>query len=143
MVFITTYCAYTDAKNRMIPDNITIPVLLAGVVYHLSLGNGSPFFIKGMIPGFIIWLLALFRPDWIGAGDGKLLIAMGGWLGWLPVCIVILIAYYVALVWSLMKKYFRKQQPSDIPFGVCIFAGLLLYGIPVQFIVERVRLIGS
>lgn len=142
VVLFTALCAYTDYLEYLIFDKITVPLLIIGVLFHLLFGNGVGFSLLGSIPGLIVLILATLWPNKIGAGDGKLLMSIGAWLGWLPVCVIFLFAYYFAVLWSLFKIYIQKKGHTGIPFGVCVFGGVLLYG-PISILFyERVRMLG-
>ncbi|MEW6697284.1 MAG: A24 family peptidase [Bacillota bacterium] len=142
IALVTAYCAYTDIKGYFIRNMVVIPVFIAGISYHVFCKTGGCFALKGTLPGLVIFLIAVFKPQWIGAGDGKLLMAIGAWLGWQPAIIIILAAYYSGVLWSLIKIRVRKGNTSGIPFAVCIFLGVIVYGVSVNLFTERVNLFG-
>ena len=74
--------SYSDLRARRIPNALIVIGLIAGVLYHLWLQGftGISYSLAGSVTG-----LALFVPFYLlkamGAGDVKLLAAMGSWLG--------------------------------------------------------------
>ncbi|MEG6617500.1 A24 family peptidase [Peptococcaceae bacterium 1198_IL3148] len=129
ILLTTLYCAYTDLKNYLIYNKVTVPVFIGGIIYHTVLGNGFLFSIKGTIIGIFILILAAITKK-IGEGDGKLLVAIGSWLGWLPTFLVLIIAMMLAAVWTLFI-HLKKILNRKIPFGVCIFGGVILLGVVI------------
>src|SRR5690348_16655973 len=84
-----------DVRTRRIPNALTfggaaLGVLMATIAHG---GSGAISSLLGLIVG-----LALFLPFWLlrglGAGDVKLMAALGAWLG-MPV--VLMVAFYTAL----------------------------------------------
>ncbi len=73
----------TDLRSRRIPNLLTYPLMLAGLGYHAALQGwaGLGFSAAGLGLGFGLLLLP-FLLGFIGAGDVKLLAAVGAWLGW-------------------------------------------------------------
>ena len=142
--------AQADVRTRKIPNSLTFPAILLGLLTHLALAGREGFLasLAGMavvgvalIPG---WLLR-----WMGAGDVKLMAAMGAWLAY-PHAVIALLASLIAggviaagvalrrralgaavrntgfaLMWS-----FQRQSPAffvttgiRFPFALAILAG--------------------
>lgn len=74
--------AALDIWRFRIPNALTIPALLAGLAYHLLHGGWSDAgaSLAGAIFG-VACLVALYAIGVMGAGDLKLLAAVGAWLG--------------------------------------------------------------
>lgn len=96
VLLLVTTAARTDVLTRKIPNFLTFPALLLALVTHLVLGGRDGFLtaLAGMtvagaalIPG---WLMR-----WMGAGDVKLMAAVGAWLGF-PQALIALLASLVA-----------------------------------------------
>jgi prepilin peptidase CpaA len=79
--FITA-AAVTDYHSRKIPNWLTVPAAVAGLLYHSFApgGFGPLMALAGFAVGFVLLLL-----PWIlgggGMGDVKMLAALGAWLG--------------------------------------------------------------
>ena len=73
--------AWLDIKYRKIPNWFTFPAMLTGVVLNLIFNlEGWYLSLLGLVVGFLI-LLIPFILGGIGAGDVKLLMALGAFLG--------------------------------------------------------------
>jgi leader peptidase (prepilin peptidase)/N-methyltransferase len=121
-----------DMDHQLLPDSITLPLLWAGLALslaHQQLGTGALFLppstaLVGAMAGYlslwsVYWLFKLTTgKEGMGYGDFKLLAALGAWLGWqmLPL-IVILSALVGAVVGIAMILFFRHQASKPIPFG--------------------------
>jgi leader peptidase (prepilin peptidase)/N-methyltransferase len=84
----------------------------------------------------VYWLFKLATgKDGIGYGDFKLLAALGAWLGWMMLPVIVLLSSAVGAVVGLSLIAFRgHHRDRPIPFGPFLAAaGLiaLLYGQPL------------
>lgn len=81
--------AAIDQRTSILPDALTVPLILAGMVAAVATGGGGPTpvdaaataaFAYGIV---LLTALLMYRahPGGIGGGDYKLLAAMGAWLG--------------------------------------------------------------
>jgi prepilin peptidase CpaA len=71
-----------DLRAWRIPNAVTFPAALAGIVYHAAVGGVSGLQMSSL--GLLVGLGILFIPfvlGGMGGGDVKLLAALGAWLG--------------------------------------------------------------
>ncbi|MGB5944825.1 A24 family peptidase [Paenisporosarcina sp.] len=72
----------TDFQDRKILNIVTLPAILGGCMYHFYTAGLEGFYFSGQ--GFLVGLGLLIIPflmGGIGAGDVKLLAAIGAWKG--------------------------------------------------------------
>jgi prepilin peptidase CpaA len=84
IVFLTAVAitAVTDVWKFKVYNVLTLPLLCSGLVYHGYVGGSSEFAVSltGALFGFGI-LLTFYVMGGMGAGDVKLMAAVGAWLG--------------------------------------------------------------
>jgi leader peptidase (prepilin peptidase)/N-methyltransferase len=127
--------AVIDWDTRLLPDTMTLSLLWSGLACS-TLGWTIPptTAIWGCMTGFMaLWSIAwLFRlatgKEGMGAGDFKLLAALGAWLGWQAILPIALLASVVGVVVTVpLKLAGRLQSGEPIPFGPFLAgAGLLV-----------------
>jgi leader peptidase (prepilin peptidase)/N-methyltransferase len=127
-VFLT-WClvamTFIDLDKMLLPDQITLPLLWLGLL--LGIGNiyvNSVDAIIGAAAGYlslwsVYWLFKLATgKEGMGYGDFKLLAALGAWLGWQYLPIVILLSSFVgAIIGITYLSLTKKGQQQPIPFG--------------------------
>lgn len=136
--------AFIDLEHKIIPNRLTIPLLLAGLVFKAWVGELPAAIIGGIIGGGILFLVAVLYPKGMGMGDVKLLAMLGVYLGWEKVLFVLFIASLLALVivsiLILLKKATRKDP---IPFGTFLsVAALSMLYFPGLVIIGRGLFVG-
>lgn len=131
-----------DIKKQLLPDNITLPLLWLGLILNLEgLFTDSYSSILGAVFGYLsLWIVYhLFRlatgKEGMGYGDFKLLAALGAWMGWQLLPVIIIFSSLVgAIVGIAMIMTRRQQQGQPIPFGPFLAAAgwlALLWGQPI------------
>lgn len=133
--------AFIDLDTQLLPDDITLPLLWAGLAFAL-LGGLVP--LDSAVIGAIAGYLALWLVFWafklatgkegLGYGDFKLLAALGAWLGWAALPQIILLSSIVGAVSGITLVLLRRQQRgAAMPFGPFLAAAgwLALMGVDV------------
>jgi len=123
-----------DADTQLIPDSIVLPLMWLGLamsLFHPINGNAeSTLFIPptdaivGAMAGYltlwsIFWLFKLVTgKDGMGYGDFKLLAALGAWLGWQQLPMIIMMSAVVGAAINITLILARgKDRSIPIPFG--------------------------
>jgi prepilin peptidase CpaA len=81
LVILLSVAVYTDLKERRIPNKLTGPGLVVGLVLAGILEGGFP--VMGLLGAFLALILSfpLVALGGLGAGDAKLLTAVGAFVG--------------------------------------------------------------
>jgi leader peptidase (prepilin peptidase)/N-methyltransferase len=128
-----------DARTTLLPDQLTLPLLWLGLVAnYFGLFTDLESAVLGAIGGYLsLWLVYhAFRlatgKEGMGYGDFKLLAALGAWLGWQALPMILLLASLVgALVGIALILLRGRDRNIPIPFGPYLAAAgwlVLLWG---------------
>jgi leader peptidase (prepilin peptidase)/N-methyltransferase len=117
--------AFIDLDTFILPDDITLPLLWAGLLFNLAGGyTDLPSAVIGAVAGYlslwaVFWIFKFATgKEGMGYGDFKLLAAIGAWLGWKMLPLVILLSSFVgAVVGILLIVLARRGRDVPIPFG--------------------------
>jgi leader peptidase (prepilin peptidase)/N-methyltransferase len=117
--------AVIDMREQILPDQITLPLLWLGLILSLFGQWVDPFdAIIGAAVGYLsLWsVMQLFKlitgKEGMGYGDFKLNAAIGAWLGWQMVPIVILLSSFLGAVIGLFAIVFLgHDRRSPFAFG--------------------------
>ena len=126
--------AVIDLNTQLLPDDITLPLLWIGLLVNINHGFTD---IKSAVIGAIAGYLSLWSIYWcfklitgkegMGYGDFKLLAAIGAWLGWSMLPLVILFSSLVgALVGIGLILAAKLNKSIPIPFGPYLVGGALI-----------------
>jgi len=98
--------AVTDIWKFKIHNAITLPLLVSGLIYHSVVPGGAGLLasLLGVLFGFFI-LFPFYVMGGMGAGDVKLMAAIGAWLGWYITCIVFLASSLAAGLYAIMLLF--------------------------------------
>jgi leader peptidase (prepilin peptidase)/N-methyltransferase len=128
-----------DFDRQILPDSITLPLLWAGLLLSLpGVFVDSTTSIIGAAAGYLsLWsIYHLFRlltgKEGMGYGDFKLLGAIGAWVGWQALPVVILFSSVVGAAIGIGLILFRGRDHNlPMPFGPFLAAAgwlTLLWG---------------
>ena len=135
-----------DLDHTLLPDVITIPLLWLGLLlslsWHAGLAAPAPTdpssAILGAVCGYLIlwtvyWAFKLITgKDGMGYGDFKLLAALGAWLGWQMLPLILLLSALAGAVIGIALIVLRgRDRNVPIPFGPYLAAAgwiALLWG---------------
>lgn len=114
-----------DFDHQLLPDNITLPLLWLGLLFNVfevfvSLQDA----VIGAMAGYlslwsVYWLFKLLTgKEGMGYGDFKLLAALGAFMGWQALPMIILLSSLVGAAVGILLIVVRKRgRDVPIPFG--------------------------
>jgi leader peptidase (prepilin peptidase) / N-methyltransferase len=114
-----------DMDEMLLPDDMTLLLVWLGLLFNL-LGGLVPLqdAVIGAMAGYlslwsVYWCFKLLtQKEGMGYGDFKLLAALGAWLGWQQLPVIILLASFIGtLIGGCMLLIQNKSRTQPIPFG--------------------------
>ena len=126
--------AFIDLDTFYLPDDITLPLVWLGLLVNMA---GVFVDLQSAVVGAVAGYLVLWCVFWgyklatgkdgMGYGDFKLLAAIGAWLGWKMLPVVILLSSFVgAVIGVSMIVFARHGRNVPIPFGPYLVMGGLI-----------------
>jgi len=146
--------AFIDYDHQILPDDITLPLLWAGLLVNIGGTFATlPSAVLGAAIGYgSLWLVYhAFRlatgKEGMGFGDFKLFAALGAWLGWQQLPLIILFSsFFGALIGLAFILLFGRDRRLPIPFGpfLCVAGWVaLMWGTDLtRYYLQLVRLGG-
>lgn len=114
-----------DVDTQLLPDSITLPLLWAGLLLNsqgLFTDLGSA--VWGAAGGYLIlwsvyWLFKMITgKEGMGYGDFKLLAALGAWMGWQSLPVIIILSSLVGAIIGIAGIIIMGRDKNiPIPFG--------------------------
>jgi leader peptidase (prepilin peptidase) / N-methyltransferase len=132
-----------DIDTQLLPDDITLPLVWAGLLFNLRdvfvpLSSA----VIGAVVGYlslwaVYWLFKLIRgKEGMGYGDFKLLAALGAWLGWQMLPLIVLLSSLVGAAVGLALVALRGRDHNvPLAFGPYLAAAgaiALFWGAPIM-----------
>ena len=131
LTYILIAIALIDLEQRIIPNRLTLPLIILGLTFRAFQGALVPALLGALAGGGLLFLIALVYPKGMGFGDVKLLAMTGIFLGWYQVLISLFVGSFLGVLVMvpllLLKKIERK---TPVPFGPFLVIGALvvMYG---------------
>jgi len=150
LTWILVAVTFIDFDHQIIPDSISLPLVWIGLtlsLFHPSPGTSVLFIapqtaIVGALAGYLsLWsVYHLFRlvtgKEGMGYGDFKLLAALGAWLGWQQLPMIIILSALVGAVLGIALIVVRgRDRNVPMPFGPFLAAAgwlAMMYGQQIQ-----------
>lgn len=139
LAFALVVSTFVDLSHRIIPDEITKPGIVLGLIASVLLPSlhGTASHLQGFLLGAVGGLVGggslyltgllgdwLFKKESMGGGDVKLLAMAGTVLGWQLVLLTFFLAPMLALVPGLILML--RKGDHTIPYGPFLALGLLI-----------------
>ncbi|TAK72190.1 MAG: prepilin peptidase [Betaproteobacteria bacterium] len=126
--------SFIDFDTQLLPDSITQPLLWTGLLLNLG---GTFVDLGSAVIGVAAGYLSLWSVYWgfriatgkegMGFGDFKLLAAVGAWLGWQMLPLVVLASSVVGAVSGISLMLLAKHGRNvPIPFGPYLAAAAVI-----------------
>lgn len=118
--------AFIDWDTTLLPDDITLPLLWAGLIASALGWTAVPLSdaLWGAVAGYlslwsIYWLFKLVTgKEGMGYGDFKLFAALGVWFGWTGLMPIILMSSVIGAVVGIALKFSSGlREGGYVPFG--------------------------
>lgn len=114
-----------DIDHKLLPDQITLPLLWLGLIVN-SFELFVPFIdaFWGAVAGYLVlwsvyWIFKLVTgKEGMGFGDFKLLAALGAWMGWQALPLILIFSSLVGTIIGIAILIINKQgRDTTLPFG--------------------------
>jgi leader peptidase (prepilin peptidase)/N-methyltransferase len=131
-----TLVSFIDLSHRIIPDVISLPGILIGLVISLfypqmsfknaligvALGGGSLYVVASLYQ-------LVTKREGMGFGDVKLLAMIGAFIGWKGVLFTILCSSFIGSVIGVVLMLMSSETDSKyaVPFGPFLSLGAIIY----------------
>ena len=131
MTWVLIALTFIDFDTQLLPDNMTLPLMWLGLLVSLAATIpeiGLPVDTRSSILGAVAGYLSLWSvyhvfklitgKEGMGYGDFKLFAALGAWLGWQMLPLVILLSAFTGAVVGITLIVARGRDKNiPIPFG--------------------------
>jgi len=118
---ILIWAAWIDGKELRVPNWITFPMILSGLIYSTVVGGSLSAGLIGMVMG-LACLLPLYAVGGMGAGDVKLMAGIGAWLGWQITLESFMVSVVVGAIMSVLMVLFRGTWKKHYENLLTIFS---------------------
>ncbi|WP_460325206.1 prepilin peptidase [Paenibacillus sp. YSY-4.3] len=126
-------CSISDIRSRIIPNRLVIVLFPLGLLHSWLYMSLADALLGILIPSIFLWLAKYKLDFYIGAGDIKLLSAIGIWIGWYANIYVLLAGSVIALVYAGIAGSLRRGKVSSIPFApflsaaaIAVYVGMVI-----------------
>lgn len=144
LLLVSIVGGLSDWKTRKIPNWLTFGTFFLSLIYSISLLKFSA--VGNCLLGFFIGLLILIVPYMLGgmgAGDVKLLAALGSIVGYKDILVIFfytaISGFVIGMLWILFRPKHLKflvttgqvlptvDKKEKIPYGLAIMFGTIIY----------------
>lgn len=123
--WIIIILTFIDLDYHLLPDQLTLLLLWIGLFFSIfNVFANSHDAIIGAIAGYMIFFIIQFIFGWatgktgMGQGDYKFLGALGAYLGWQMLPLIILLASFSGVIFTLTHMAIKRDfKSTPLPFG--------------------------
>jgi leader peptidase (prepilin peptidase)/N-methyltransferase len=138
-IWFTIALAVIDQETGLLPDDLTLPLVWLGLLVNLAGAFVSlPDAVIGAVAGYLsLWLVyqgykLLTGKEGMGYGDFKMNAAVGAFLGWKMLPLVILLSSFVGLLFGALQMFAARGR-WDASFRFHFGPYLAVAGIVAMF----------
>ena len=127
LVVLVLAAAWSDFRTRRIPNVLTVAGAVSGLALHVWYSGlpGALTSIEGLLVGLGLFIMFFFAGG-MGAGDVKLLAAIGALLGPQSLILVFVLTGLLGGVAAAAVIVWRRNWRATMPYGPIIAAGTLV-----------------
>lgn len=122
LAFALSLMIKIDIKHMILPDSINLFLFALGLVAHTALYGNFMFSILGALFGFGLFFLIFYltykikgEPS-MGFGDVKFITALGAWVGFMGIPLILVWASFLAGIFIIFKTLVQKHY-KNVPFA--------------------------
>ncbi|WP_055109408.1 prepilin peptidase [Paenibacillus ihumii] len=126
LILLLLICSINDIRSRIIPNRFVIMLSILGLLHSWLYFSLADALLGILIPSVLLFLI---RSRWnfhVGAGDIKLLSAIGAWVGWYANIYVLLAGSVLALIYVGGVCGLRHRKVASVPFAPFLSAAAIL-----------------
>ncbi len=127
LAFALVVVFFTDLEWTVVPNAITYPGIVVGVLLSAASGNLVPSLLAAAGAGAVFLLIAMLSRGGMGGGDIKLAAMIGAFLGPPAVIVALFLAVAIGAAGGLVLIALRLRTRKDtMPFGPALAAGAMI-----------------
>ena len=125
-----SYAAWLDWRTRRIPNWLTVSGLLLGIIVNSIFGgwHGAKISLEGAGLALGI-LLPLVLLRGLGAGDWKLMGAIGALVSWRPMLFVLLLSFFASAAIGIIQMILTRRVKQTLWNTFALAKGLATFGL--------------
>lgn len=116
-VWFTIALAFIDQETGLLPDDLTLPLVWSGLILNMAdTFVALPQAVLGAVAGYLsLWAVywgykLLTGKEGMGYGDFKMNAAVGAFLGWKMLPLVILLSSFVGLIFGAVQMFAARGK---------------------------------